>query len=236
MKCIIVDDEFSAREILTLMIAKYANLELVKTFSSAIDAILFFNNGNEVDLIFLDLHMPHLSGFDFIKTLKNAPKIIMTTTDSLSAVHAFDFDCIIDYLQKPFEPARFELAIERVQKRIDKGVKTVTKVESGTAREIYFNINRKLVAIDHKTINYIKANGDYFNVFTDTKRYTVHSTLSKIEAKLTELNFLRIHRSYIINLKKIVDIQDSTVLIGDIIIPISSLKRKQLINSLCLIN
>lgn len=236
MKCIIIDDELSAREVLTLMIAKHPNLELVKTFSSALDAILFFNKGNSVDLIFLDLHMPRFNGFDFISTLKNSPKVIMTTTDTAAAVSAFDFDCIIDYLQKPFEPARFAIALERANKKINFSSKTLSKNEVEKPREIFINIDKRLVKIDLNAITYIKSSGDYFDIFTETTSFTVHSTLSKIESKLTELNFLRIHRSYIINLNKIVDIQDSNVMINNVFIPISRLKKKQLVESLCLLN
>ena len=236
MKCVIIDDELSSREILTVLITKQPNLQLVKKFSNAIDAINFLNDGNIIDLIFLDLHMPHFSGFDFIETIKNPPKIIMTTTDREAAVNAFNFDCIIDFLHKPFESARFEIAVQRANKKIMMVRKSEKKTESEKPQEIFLNVDKRLVKIDFSNIKYIKSNGDYFNIYTETTSFTVHSTLNKIEAKLSNLNFLRIHRSYIINLNKIIDIQDASVLIGDIIIPISRLKRQMLIDSLFLIN
>ena len=100
MKSIIIDDEEMARAILEQLISKTKELSLIESFSNAIEAIKFLNQ-NSVDLIFLDIHMPDFSGFDFIQTIKNPPKIVLTTSDGNFAVEAFDYDCIVDYLIKP---------------------------------------------------------------------------------------------------------------------------------------
>ena len=101
MKCIIVDDEKLARVIIGTLCKEFNNLEILNEFSSAIEALKFLNK-NEVDLIFLDIHMPDFNGLDFIKSLKNPPKIILTTSDPKFAIEAFEYDFIVDYLLKPF--------------------------------------------------------------------------------------------------------------------------------------
>ena len=235
MRCIIIDDEQMSREILSVMIFKSSELILVEEFSNAIDAIKYLNEDNEVDLIFLDIHMPNFSGIDFIKTIKNPPKVIMVTTDQNFALDAFNYDFINDYLVKPIQQNRFDRAVERAKL---KKVKSITPAESNSimdTKDLYINIDKRLVKIDILSIRYIHADGDYIDIITETKKYTVHISLKKIEEKLYPFNFLRIHRSYIINLKKIIDIQDSTALIGKDIIPISRNKRKLLIATLDLL-
>ena len=123
MKCIIIDDEKMARVITRTLCNQVSDLIVVEEFTSAIQAIKFLNE-NSVDLIFLDIHMPDFNGLDFIKTLKDPPKIILTTSDPQFAIEAFEYDFIIDYLLKPLELTRFKKAIEKAQK------KTLTNVSS----------------------------------------------------------------------------------------------------------
>lgn len=234
MKCIIIDDEKFAREVLSVMILKSPDLILVDEFSNAIEAMKFLNNDNKVDVIFLDVHMPDFSGFDFIKTIKNPPQIVLVTSDKNFAIEAFNYDCISDYLVKPILQDRFERAIDRVKVKLEEVIKSENH-NSLINREIYVNIDKRLIKIDIMSINFIHANGDYIIIKTDAKNYTVHTTLKKIEEKLPASVFLKIHRSYIINLNKIIDIQDSTVLIGKDLLPISKNNRTVLMKSLNLL-
>lgn len=234
MKCIIIDDEKFAREVLSVMILKSPDLILVDEFSSAIEAMKFLNNDNKVDVIFLDVHMPDFSGFDFIKTIKNPPQIVLVTSDKNFAIEAFNYDCISDYLVKPILQDRFERAIDRVKVKLEEVIKSESH-NNLINREIYVNIDKRLIKIDIMSINFIHANGDYIIIKTDAKNYTVHTTLKKIEEKLPASIFLKIHRSYIINLNKIIDIQDSTVLIGKDLLPISKNNRTVLMKSLNLL-
>lgn len=234
MKCIIIDDEKFAREVLSVMILKSPDLILVDEFSNAIEAMKFLNNDNKVDVIFLDVHMPDFSGFDFIKTIKNPPQIVLVTSDKNFAIEAFNYDCISDYLVKPILQDRFERAIDRVKIKLEEVVKSENH-NNLINREIYVNIDKRLIKIDIMSINFIHANGDYIIIKTDAKNYTVHTTLKKIEEKLPASIFLKIHRSYIINLNKIIDIQDSTVLIGKDLLPISKNNRTVLMKSLNLL-
>lgn len=233
IKCIIIDDEKLAREVLSIFILKSEKLVLVEQFSNAIDAIKYLN-ANKVDLIFLDIHMPNFSGFDFVQTIKNPPKVILVTTDKNFALDAFNYNCITDYLVKPIVEERFNRAVKRVGIKKEQPLGEL-KAGDLTTKEIYVNIDKRLIKIEISTINFIQANGDYILIKTEGSNYTVHTTLKKIEDKLPKSIFLKIHRSYIINVNKIIDIQDSTVLIGKDLIPVSKNNRPILMESINLL-
>ncbi len=233
IKCIIIDDEKLAREVLSILILKSEKLILVEQFSNAIDAIKYLN-ANKVDLIFLDIHMPNFSGFDFVQTIKNPPKVILVTTDKNFALDAFNYNCIADYLIKPINEDRFNRAVKRVGIKREQPLTSSSSSDLST-KEIYVNIDKRLIKIDISSINFIQANGDYILIKTEGSNYTVHTTLKKIEDKLPKTSFLKIHRSYIINVNKIIDIQDSTVLIGKDLIPVSKNNRPILMESINLL-
>ncbi|OUR94601.1 DNA-binding response regulator [Flavobacteriales bacterium 34_180_T64] len=236
MNCIIIDDETTARIVINQLCSNSAGLTVIDEFSNAIQAIKYLNQ-NEVDLIFLDIHMPDFTGFDFIQSVKNPPKIILTTSDTNFAIQAFEYDCIVDYLVKPILLPRFEKAIQKAENaslRMNDSL-SVDKVETTSGNDLYVNIDRRLIKIDMPSIYLIEAKGDYINVKTEDKNYTVHSTLKKIEEKLPDYLFLKIHRSYIINIKKIIDIEDNSVLIKKDVIPVSRSKRPELMKRLNLL-
>ncbi|MFK8058775.1 MAG: LytR/AlgR family response regulator transcription factor [Polaribacter sp.] len=236
MNCIIVDDEKMARVILKTLCNEIKSLKVVEEFSNAMQAIKFLNS-NEIDLIFLDIHMPDFNGLDFIQTLKNPPKIILTTSDPKFAIEAFEYDFIVDYLLKPLESLRFKKAILKAEKT-DLKITSVSSEKSNKndiENDFYVNIDRRLIKIDLPSIYLIEAKGDYIKIKTETKDYTVHSTLKKIEEKLPNSLFLKIHRSYIINIKKIIDIEDNSVLIKKDVIPVSRSKRPELMKRLDLL-
>ena len=234
MRCIIIDDEEMARAIIEQFISTNNSLSLIESFTNAIDAIKYLNH-NEVDLIFLDIHMPGFTGFDLIQTKKNLPKVIFTTSDKNFAIEAFEYECIVDYLLKPITLERFEKAIEKAKNfKITSGTIAQKETEDLT-QELYVNIDRRLVKINFQAINLIEAKGDYIQIKTDSKNYIVHSTLKKIEDKLPDKLFLKVHRSYIINTTKIIDIEDNSVLIGNNVIPVSRSNRSELMNRLNLL-
>jgi DNA-binding LytR/AlgR family response regulator len=238
MNCIIIDDEKMARVIIKTLCEKVNSLKIVSEFSNAMQAIKFLNE-NSIDLIFLDIHMPNFNGLDFIKTLKNPPKIILTTSDPKFAIEAFEYDFIVDYLLKPIELSRFEKAINKAQKyrgsESMKNNKNESKSDSETNNDLYVNIDRRLIKIDLPSIYLIEAKGDYIHIKTEDKDYVVHSTLKKIEEKLPHSLFIKVHRSYIINIKKIIDIEDNSVLIKRDVIPVSRSKRPELMKRLDLL-
>ncbi|MFL3660683.1 MAG: LytR/AlgR family response regulator transcription factor [Polaribacter sp.] len=235
MKCIIIDDEKMARVILKTLCNEIQSLEVLEDFPNAIEAIKYLNK-NRVDLIFLDIHMPNFNGLDFIRSLKDPPKIILITSDPNFAIEAFEYDFIVDYLLKPLQFDRFKKAIEKAK------IKNLTLASNETntsANEIendfYISIDRRLIKIDLPSIYLIEAKGDYIKIKTENKDYIVHSTLKKIEEKLPDSLFLKIHRSFIINLKKIIDIEDNSVLIKKDVIPVSRSKRPELMKRLDLL-
>jgi DNA-binding LytR/AlgR family response regulator len=233
MNCIIIDDEETARVIIAHMVVNYTDLKLEEQFPSAISAMKFLNQ-NTVDLIFLDIHMPDFTGFDFIQTLKDPPNIILITSDKNFAIEAFEYECIVDYLVKPLNEERFLKAIQKA-KSITSVSKKVPAPQQDTNKEFYVNIDRRLIKIDITSIQVVEAKGDYIYIKTDTKNYTVHSTLKKIEDKLPQDIFLKVHRSFIINTTKIVDIEDNSILIGKDIIPVSRTNRVELMRRLNLL-
>lgn len=233
MKCIIVDDEKMARVIIDTLCKEFNNLEILSQFSNAIEALKYLNE-NKVDLIFLDIHMPAFSGLDFIKALKNPPKIILTTSDPKFAIEAFEYNFIVDYLLKPITLTRFQKAIKKAESKKVESVAPRLKPQKNL-NDFYVNIDRRLIKIDLPSIYLIEAKGDYIQIKTDDKNYIVHSTLKKIEEKLPHSLFLKIHRSYIINIKKIIDIEDNSVLIKKDVIPVSRSKRPELMKRLNLL-
>jgi two-component system response regulator LytT len=236
MKCIIVDDEEAARTITRQLCKKIERLIIAEEFDNAIDAIKYLNT-NGVDLIFLDIHMPTFSGFDFIQILKNPPQIILTTSDRNFALDAFEYDCIIDYLVKPITPERFAKAVDRIKviKSEEEAIPTTLDDTATIGNDLYVNIDRRLVKINIPDICLIEAKGDYIKIKAEDKNYIVHSTLKKIQEKLPSHLFLKVHRSYIINTTKIIDIEDNSVLIKQDIIPVSRANRKELMQRLNLL-
>jgi DNA-binding LytR/AlgR family response regulator len=236
MNCIIIDDEEMARAIIGQMVTDHKDLKLAQEFSNAMQAIKYLNQ-NDVDLIFLDIHMPDFTGFDFIQTIKNPPKVILVTSDKNFAIEAFEYECIVDYLVKPITQERFEKAVQKaataqIPSSLPKGGQAIAEDNSN---EFYVNIDRRLIKIEFNTVTIVEAKGDYIHIKTEGKNYIVHSTLKKIEDKLPKDLFLKVHRSFIINTKKIIDIEDNSVLIAKDVIPVSRNNRPELMKRLNLL-
>ena len=244
MNCIIIDDEATARAIIAQLCSTIGGLKVLEEFPNAIQAIKYLNH-NSVDLVFLDIHMPNFNGIDFIETLAQPPRIILTTSDANFAIQAFEYDCIVDYLLKPITIERFQKAIQKLQsihRAIPSSSSSATAIsptdmneETTKVDDLYVNINRRLIKIEMSSIYLIEAKGDYIRVKTEGQDYTVHSTLKKIEEKLPKDTFLKVHRSFIINVNKIVDIEDNSVLLKKDVVPVSRSKRAELMKRLNLL-
>ncbi|MGY8909411.1 MAG: LytR/AlgR family response regulator transcription factor [Flavobacteriales bacterium] len=232
MDCIIIDDDATARLITKQHCLKSEQINVVDEFSSAIDAIKYLNT-KSVDLVYLDIHMPTFSGFDFIETLKNPPIIILTTSDKNLALEAFEYKSVVDYLVKPITKERFNKSLEKLDS-LSTSEKNITK-QKNTSDFIYVNVDRRLVKVSIPSIYLIEAKGDYINIKTDEKNYIVHSTLKKIEDKLPSDSFFKVHRSFIINTKEIIDIEDNTVLIKKDVVPVSRSNKSELMKKLNLL-
>lgn len=240
MNCIIVDDELAARAVMEQLCSKTPGLEVLGSFENCVQALKFLND-NEIDVIFLDLHMDNFSGFDLLKTLNSDQKVVLTTSDEKFASASYEYDNILDYLVKPITRERFDKAMERVRKQfvLDQFEEKEEANNKGNLNNVknslYINIDRRLIHLQFDEIEYVEAQGDYINVYTVDETFHVHTTLKRIKERLPEPKFMQIHRSYIINFDKIIDIQDNSVLIGRKVIPISRSNRPTLIERLNLL-
>jgi DNA-binding LytR/AlgR family response regulator len=233
MNCILIDDDATARLIIHQLCKKSERINVLAEFSSAIDAIKYLNT-NHVDLVYLDIHMPTFSGFDFIQTLKNPIKIILTTSDKNHALEALEHTCVVDYLVKPISKERFNKSIEKLETLPIKAA--INSLETQKLKDyIYVNVDKRLVKIDIPSIYLVEAKGDYINIKTHEKNYLIHSTLKKIQDKLPSNMFFKVHRSFIINFSEIIDIEDNTVLVKQDVVPVSRSNKSELIKKLNLL-
>ncbi|WP_298475130.1 LytTR family DNA-binding domain-containing protein [uncultured Maribacter sp.] len=238
MNCIIVDDEATARAIVAKFCEDTSEIVIKEEFSNAIDAIKFLNK-QTIDVVFLDVHMPGFTGFDFVETLKTPPKIVLITSDKDLALQAYEYDAIVDYLIKPLTKERFEKSIVKVKTAIEnqKIINNASKVaRAANLGELFINIDRRLIKLKFNEILLIQALGDYIKIKTEKEEYKVHNTLKKVKEKLPEDVFLQIHRSYIINFTKIIDIEDNSVLIDKSVVPISRSNKPKLMKHLNLLS
>ncbi|MEI9921479.1 MAG: LytTR family DNA-binding domain-containing protein [Bacteroidota bacterium] len=198
MKCIIVDDEPLAIEILESYVARIDELELTGTFRNAIAAFTFVQQ-NHVDLIFLDIEMPKLSGIEFLKTLKHHPKVIITTAYRDYAIDGFELE-VVDYLLKPIP---FERFLKSVGKVLSSRVETAAAPTVAQDSFIYFKVDKKMVKTKIADILYIESIKDYVKVRTAEKEIITQQKISYLDESLPRTQFLRIHRSFIVNLDHI---------------------------------
>ncbi len=204
---IIVDDEPLAQDVLETYIEKIPELNLVKKCSNAFEANDALKN-NDIDLMFLDIQMPQLTGIDFLKTLSKPPLVIFTTAYPNYAIEGFELDAL-DYLLKPISVDRFmkaaNKAIEQVGLQQKDGSAAAAGGGDGATQQEYFFVkaDKKLVKVNFKEIIYIEGLKDYVIIRMDTNRVITLQTMKSLEQKLPANHFMRIHRSYIVNIEKI---------------------------------
>ena len=232
LKCLIIDDEPLAIEVLESYVEKVERLQLVKTFRNAIKAFDFLQK-EQVDLIFLDIQMPKLTGIDFLKTLKNPPKVIFTTAYREYALEGYELE-VTDYLLKPISFERFLKAIAKVFD--DKEVRLGFHVGSPSSTEeepfVYFKVDKRMVKIRLNDILVIESIKDYVKVKTAEKEIVTHQQISYLEHKLPEDKFLRIHRSFIVAIDKIDAFSATEVEINQKYVPIGRNYKNEVIEKL----
>jgi DNA-binding LytR/AlgR family response regulator len=219
IKCIIVDDEPLAIEIVESYVSRIDQLQLQGTFRNAVQAFAYLQE-HIVDLIFLDIQMPKLSGIEFLKTLKNPPKVIFTTAFRDYAIDGFDLE-VIDYLLKPIPFERFLKAVAKVmhQQSAPPG-QPAKKVEASADDYVYFKVDKKMIKTKMAAVLFIESVKDYVKVRTDEKEIITQQKISYLEESLPHQQFLRIHRSFIVNIDKIDAYSATDVEIGKHSIPI----------------
>ena len=224
MKALIVDDNDIARTTLSHLAKQIPNLTIVKEFSNAIEAYNYLQS-NPVDLIFLDIEMPEMTGIELTKNLSGKEAIIIFTTSNKEyALEAFELN-IADYILKPVMPARFLQAVSKAQAILDSKKENVevTKDEFLFVRDS--NITRRLKLDD---IFYAEAMGDYVKFYTREKMFAIHGKMKTAEERLPKDHFIRVHRSYIVSVGKIDTLQDGGIMINGKFIPVADAYRKAL--------
>lgn len=242
MNCVVIDDEKLPRRILLELISGQPSLNNIKVFESSIDALKYINVTNEqIDLIFLDIMMPGFDGFDFLRALKKDLQIVIISSNQNFAIKAFEFDNIIYFLQKPIIKKKFDSAVRRAQRNLEIERMHISQAYSKQIRfkdnpnVIFVQSNNSLTRVELSSIQYIEARGNFILIKNVSGSQIVYSSLSKIYSKLPMESFFRVHRSYIINLHKIIDIKDNTVLIDKDVIPISRRNKSSLFRKLNLL-
>jgi DNA-binding LytR/AlgR family response regulator len=216
--CVIVDDEPMAGNFLQHYCERLDNFEVAGVFENAESALDLLKK-KVIEVLFLDVEMPGISGFQLLDQLPYMPKVVLTTSKTDYAYSAFQYN-VTDYLKKPITFNRFQEACSKIAATLHKEAKqvptTITKTE-----DIYIKADGKFIRLTYDDILYIESMGDYVKYFTTTKAYVTHSTLKAAEEKVNANNFIKVHRCYIVNLKKIKDIQDNSLVIEGKVIPIS---------------
>ncbi|WP_298540120.1 LytTR family DNA-binding domain-containing protein [uncultured Aquimarina sp.] len=229
LQCLIADDEPIARQIIENYIKEIPYLEVVSTCKNAFEVMAFLQENN-VDLLFLDINMPKLSGISLLKTMQQKPQVIITTAYPEFAVEGFELS-VIDYLLKPFSLERFIQAVIKVQQKSNNNVNNVVVEKEDTITSIYVKSDKKIIKLDLDAINYIEAYGNYIKIYTDQMILTP-TTLSDFSEKLSN-DFIRIHKSFIVNFNKLKLIDgNQMVLQNDSKLPISKSYRKIVLNKI----
>ena len=224
MKALIVDDNDIARTTLAHLAKQVPDLTIVQEFSNAMDAYHFIQK-NEVDLLFLDIEMPEMTGIELTKSLSGKDTIIIFTSSKREyAIEAFELN-IADYILKPISPVRFLQAVEKAQSILDSRKENVhvTNDEFLFVRDA--NVTRRLKLED---IFYAEAMGDYVKFYTREKMFAIHGKMKTAEERLPKNDFIRVHRSYIISVSKIHTLQDGGIIINGQFIPVADAYRKAL--------
>lgn len=224
IKCIIIDDEPLAISVIEDHLKNFDHVEIVEAFNNPLKAYRVLEQ-EKIDLIFLDINMPQMTGFSFMENLSNKPLIVITTAYREYAVKSFELN-ILDYLVKPIPFNRFLKTINKVYQQVYIS-STVTDTSLQQEPHIFLKVNKKLIKVILNDILYIESLKDYIKVITTLGDYVVHKSLTAITEELPHSNFIRIHRSYTISINKVIALEGNTVEISNRKIPIGRNYVKQ---------
>ncbi|AMA49092.1 MULTISPECIES: LytR/AlgR family response regulator transcription factor [Flavobacterium] len=227
LNCIVVDDSSIQRILVTKLVEAHQNLNLIGEFSNAVETKSCLAI-NEVDLLFLDIEMPIINGFNLLDGLKEKPQIIFITAKAEYALKAFDYEAT-DYLQKPLTKERFNIAVKRA---IDLHMLRKDHNTEEEGEHIYIKSNLKKLKVYTSKIKWIEAFGDYVKIVTEEDSHLVLSTMKSFEKDLSKEKFVRVHKSFIINIDKIEKFNSKFAEIGVAKIPLSRNKKEELMRVL----
>jgi DNA-binding LytR/AlgR family response regulator len=230
VKCIIVDDERGAHLVLQHYISQIDRLEMVGSCDNALEAINLMHN-IKVDLMFLDINMPQMSGLEMLNTLKNKPLVIFTTAHSDYALESYTYD-VVDYLLKPIQFTRFLKAVDKAFYHYglglpDKTVNTPPSAQYETS--IVIRVDGDWLRVEMDEIRYAQSWGNYVKIFTDSHTYLTALTLSELDQRLPHSQFVRVHKSYLVSVKRITRISGNALYIHDISLPVGLTYRRELL-------
>ncbi|OUR91882.1 DNA-binding response regulator [Flavobacteriales bacterium 34_180_T64] len=223
IKYLIIDDEHIAHDIIKGYCDMLPNMQLMAHCYDAIEALEYLSK-NKADLIFLDLNMPKLKGFEFLKTLSSPPKVIVTTAYSEFALQGYELN-VLDYLLKPFSFERFLTAVNKVIDSSTTSKQFSAEEKDTTASQIFLRQNNSNIQVAIKTILYIEASGNYTKVVTTNDTITTRGKISDMIESLPKTEFLQVHKSFAIATTHIKSVEGNRIYIGDHIIPIGKLYK-----------
>jgi len=226
LKCLIVDDEVLAQDVIEKYIATIPTLKLVGKCDNAVEAISYLHN-NPVDLLFLDLNMPELSGLEMLKTLSNPPKVILTTAYSEYALESYEFG-VVDYLLKPIKLERFIKAVNKVVEQVNIPMESEEIPAELKTQSIFIKEDQVTYQVNMGDILFVEAYGNYLKIHTSDRIYVARDTMHDMVNRLPKDLFLRVHKSYIISLSKISHISGNRVYIDKKDIPIGEMYKMML--------
>jgi DNA-binding LytR/AlgR family response regulator len=227
---LIIDDEYIAHDIIKGYCDLLPNMQLMKNCYDALEAIDYLNN-NTVDLIFLDLNMPKLKGFEFLKTLSSLPKVIVTTAYKEFALEGYELN-ISDYLLKPFGFERFLKAINKTVSTTHKTTPSIVGKNDAASKSIFLRSNNKYIQVTIDTIQFIEAAGNYTKVITINETITVREKISDVLELLNDLDFIQVHKSFAVSKKHITSIEGNRIFISENSIPIGKTYKTNIIQLL----
>ncbi|MCB2196618.1 MAG: LytTR family DNA-binding domain-containing protein [Bacteroidetes bacterium] len=223
LKCIAVDDELLALNKIKRFISKIDFIELVQVFDNAYDAINYLKK-DSIDIIFLDVEMPEMSGFDFLKELTKPPFIVMTTAFEQYALKSYDFD-VVDYLLKPLQFDRFLMSVEKVYKLLQPASSSIKKAKE--AQYLFVKSSGNIVRIPMEDILYVEGMKDYLAIHFNQQRVLTLMNFQDLLEKLPANEFMRTHKSFIVNKSKIDQIKTGELIIKGQSIPVSRTYKPQ---------
>ncbi len=236
-KCLIVDDEKPARDLIETYVGKIQELELVAVCENVLTAKSILNE-NDIDILFLDIQMPELSGIEFLRLLKKTPATILITAHSNYALESYELD-VVDYLLKPVEFSRFYKAVNKAMDSLGKDVSdhdpkhaaaTVQSFPGEESKFIFVKADKEIIKLHTGEILFIESEREYVQIYARKQKVLTLQALSKFSEILPENQFFRVHRSYIVNIEAIESIMGNTIYIGEHRIPISRGQRQEFLD------
>lgn len=230
IRCILLDDETPALNLLQEFLSAYPEIELAGSFKNAESALAFMQQEEPIDLIFTDIRMPGQSGTDFARNLPDDILIVFTTAYSEYASHAFDLDAI-DYLIKPFSAERFRKSILKAREnlRLKELSQTISRMQEFETEHLVIRSNHKLIKIPYQEILFVEAFQEYVKIITPDQRYITFERMKNMENLLPAEKFMRVHRSYIAAVDKVNSLSGNLLQIQDHVIPVSRDLKDQVI-------